>query len=97
MQGSDWCHFSERIERSSLHRGAKLGTLGYEDEKFSYLVVAKSPAVSSQMRILRPPMKRSGHISLHVCTSEGIKIQTISRKDKEKYVLAKKLDWGDSF
>lgn len=96
MQGSDWCHFSERIERSSLHRGVKLGTLGYEDEKFSYLIVAKTSAPSHSMRILRPPLKRSGHISFSVCMDDGVKIKTISRKDKEKYVLAKKLDWGDS-
>ncbi len=96
MEGNDWCHFSERIERSSLHREAKLGTMGYEDEKFSYLIVSKTAAPASQMRILRPPMKRSGHISFNVCSEEGLKVKTLSRKDKERYALAKKLDWGDS-
>ena len=70
--------------------------MGYEDEKFSYLIVSRIPVSVPQMRILRPPMKRSGHISLNVCTEEGLKIKTLSRKDKEKYVLAKKSDWGDS-
>ena len=96
MQENDWCHFSERIERSSLHQSMKLGTMGYEDEKFSYLVVSREPAAVSQMRILRPPQKRSGHISFNVCAAEGLKTKILSRKDKENYVLAKKLDWGDS-
>jgi ribosomal protein RSM22 (predicted rRNA methylase) len=93
----DWCHFSQRVARSSLHRQIKSGGLGYEDEKFSYIVAAKdgaSPAEGS--RIVRHPQKHSGHIQLTLCTPCGSAVRkTVSRADKEKYKLARRAEWGD--
>ncbi len=94
MTGNDWCHFAARTVRTSQHRQAKGGTLGYEDEKFSYLIVSNnySPCAG---RILRPPIVRSGHISMSVCSSDGqIKNRIYSRKQGEVYKKAKKLEWG---
>ena len=34
---NDYCQFYARVERSSLHKLAKNGTLSYEDEKYFYL------------------------------------------------------------
>ncbi|MGZ3632747.1 MAG: small ribosomal subunit Rsm22 family protein [Parachlamydiaceae bacterium] len=99
MAGGDWCHFSERVERSSLHRRIKQGALGYEDEKYSYLVVAKQPIPClPDARILRYPLKRSGHVVFSLCTAnEGLKQHTISKRTPELYKETRKLDWGDSF
>lgn len=96
MTNGDWCHFSERIERSSFHRRLKEGTLGYEDEKYSYIAVAKSPAQLPQARILRHPQKHSGHVDLVLCTAEGLKLKTISKRDKDLYKKARKSEWGDA-
>ena len=97
MQGDDWCHFAERLERTSEHRRAKGGELGYEDEKYSYVIFARHPFQPASARILRHPRKRSGHVELELCTSEGLKRVTISRKHGERYKAAKKAEWGDSF
>jgi ribosomal protein RSM22 (predicted rRNA methylase) len=83
----DWCHFSQRVERSSLHRQLKGGMLGYEDEKFSYLIAAKTivtkadgsfavsdgnaDALPAVSRIVRHPGKHSGHVKLSLCTPQG--------------------------
>jgi ribosomal protein RSM22 (predicted rRNA methylase) len=92
----DWCHFSQRVERTSQHRQLKGGALGYEDEKFSYLVAAKSAAQSKGARIVRHPGKHSGHVKLVVCTAEGkIENGTITRSSKEAYKRARKAEWGD--
>jgi ribosomal protein RSM22 (predicted rRNA methylase) len=92
----DWCHFSQRVERTSQHRQLKGGALGYEDEKFSYLVAAKSAAQSTGARIVRHPGKHSGHVKLVLCTAEGqIENRTITRSSKEAYKHARKAEWGD--
>ena len=91
----DWCHFYERVERSRLHRQLKAAELGYEDEKYSYIVAAKVPGESYPARIVRAPQRHSGHVEFQLCTAEGLKHKTLSRRDKENYKKARKLDWGD--
>ncbi|MGB7978220.1 MAG: small ribosomal subunit Rsm22 family protein [Chlamydiales bacterium] len=96
IQGGDWCHFSARIERTRLHRALKEGTLGYEDEKFCYLIVSKKPGNSSIARIVRHPLKLSGHVRLTLCNSQGlIEEKTVSRKDQALYRWARNAEWGD--
>jgi ribosomal protein RSM22 (predicted rRNA methylase) len=92
----DWCHFSQRVERTSQHRHLKGGALGYEDEKFSYLVAARIDAPSAAARIVRHPGKHSGHVQLVLCTTEGkIENRTVTRSNKEAYKRARKAEWGD--
>ncbi len=94
----DWCHFSQRVERTSQHRQLKGGELGYEDEKFSYFVAGKTDSPSSGSRIVRHPRKHSGHVQLVLCTAEGkIEKRTVTRSSKEAYKHARKADWGDSW
>jgi ribosomal protein RSM22 (predicted rRNA methylase) len=94
----DWCHFSQRVERTSQHRQLKGGELGYEDEKFSYLVAARSDSPSTGERIVRHPRKHSGHVQLVLCTSDGkIENRTVTRSSKEAYKRARKAEWGDSW
>jgi ribosomal protein RSM22 (predicted rRNA methylase) len=94
----DWCHFSQRVERTSQHRQLKGGALGYEDEKFSYLVAAKNNSASAGARLVRHPGKHSGHVKLALCTAEGkIENRTVTRSSKEAYKRARKADWGDAW
>lgn len=100
MTGNDWCHFSQRLSRSSLHRQLKSASLGHEDEKYSYLIASKHPRShprqgESQGRILRHPQKHSGHLELVLCTDKGAVKKTLSRRDGELYKKARKLEWGD--
>jgi ribosomal protein RSM22 (predicted rRNA methylase) len=91
----DWCHFSARVSRTSLHRKLKSADLGYEDEKFCYLIFGKEPCAPYQARIIRHPMKHSGFVEVVLCQKDEIQKTIFSKKDKEKYRDIKKLNWGD--
>ena len=91
----DWCHFAARVERTSLHRQLKGGALGYEDEKFSYVVASRDPIPPAPSRIVRHPQKHSGHIQLTLCTPQGLTTPTIGKSQKEKYKSARHAQWGD--
>lgn len=97
MAGGDWCHFAARVERSSLHRKLKGGSLGYEDEKFSYVAATKEPFQLPEARILRQPERHSGHINLKLCTPDGVQYPTVSKKMNALYKQARKAEWGDAF
>src|SRR5690606_27604170 len=64
MAGRDWCHFAVRLDRSRLHRHLKGAALGWEDEKFSYVVAVPPGAPDprrASARIVRRPRKETGH------------------------------------
>lgn len=95
LKEGDWCHFSTRLSRSSLHQEIKNAALPYEDEKYSYLVALREPSSRTSARVIRKPLSRSGHVILDLCVSDGLKRQIISKRDKERYRVAVKLAWGD--
>lgn len=99
MKGNDWCHFSARVDRSRLHRYLKEGSLGYEDEKYSYLVVSRTDfSQNKQARVLRHPQKNSGHVRLTLCDIDGQwKEKVITKSNKEVYKKARHSEWGDVF
>jgi ribosomal protein RSM22 (predicted rRNA methylase) len=99
--GADWCHFSARVSRSSLHRQVKGGSLPYEDEKFSY-VAAVRPSVAgvgpAAARVLRRPQLRKGHVLLDLCEADGsLTRTTVTKRHGTAYRAARDAAWGDSW
>ena len=94
--GDDWCHFTCRVARSRLHRQLKEGDVPYEDEKYAYLALTRTAAHPCHARILRHPQKDPGRISLVLCTPEGMKTETVTKRDKERFTKARKATAGDT-
>ena len=93
---NNWCHFAARLERTRLHRMLKEGALGFEDEKFSYLIVSKKTFPLTASRILRHPLKQSGHVRLSLCNQAGnLEERIVTRSQKEIYRQARDAKWGD--
>lgn len=95
VTGDDWCHFAARVERSSLHRRVKGGELGYEDEKFSYVALTRSPVERAGARVVRHPQNQPGLIVLETCTPEGLRSERVLKRDREAFRRARKTSWGD--
>lgn len=93
----DWCHFAQRVERTSLHRQLKGGELGFEDEKFSYIVATRTEAILPEARLVRHPRKHSGHIQLTLCTAGKLIQQTVTKSQKVLYRRARKAEWGEGW
>ena len=96
LPAGDWCHFSVRLPRSRAHVQAKGASLGYEDEKFSYLAVAR-PAIAARpvaARVVRQPVVRKFEVELPLCGTTGLEQRAVARRDPA-FKVARKLDWGD--
>lgn len=91
MKEPDWCHFSARLSRTSLHRTLKKGTLGHEDEKYSYIVASKASLEPKGARVLRRPVKKKGHTLATLCTAQGIKEKAMTGKGRNKVFWGKLL------
>ncbi|MFI9232313.1 small ribosomal subunit Rsm22 family protein [Streptomyces rimosus] len=103
VPGEDWCHMSARVARSSLHRQVKGGSLPYEDEKFSYVAAVRpevadgSPAGAPTARIVRRPQLRKGQVLLDLCTEQGLRRDTVTKRHGERYKAARDAEWGDAW
>ncbi|MFE4961310.1 small ribosomal subunit Rsm22 family protein [Streptomyces sp. NPDC056660] len=96
--GMDWCHFSARVSRSSLHRQVKGGSLSYEDEKFSYVAATRLPAAPAPARVVRRPQIRKGQVILDLCAAdEELRRTTITKRHGDLYKAARDADWGDEW
>jgi len=93
----DWCHFAERVPRSRLHRQAKGGEVPWEDEKFSYVALARARPAWQGARVIARPRKASGRVTLKLCRGDGTAgDQLFSRRDGPLFKRAWRSDWGSS-
>ncbi|MFF6897515.1 MULTISPECIES: small ribosomal subunit Rsm22 family protein [Streptomyces] len=95
--GTDWCHFSARVSRSSLHRKVKGGSLPYEDEKYAYVAATRFPVRPAPGRVVRRPQIRKGLVLLDLCGPEGLGRETVTKRHGPLYKQARDAEWGDSW
>jgi ribosomal protein RSM22 (predicted rRNA methylase) len=95
--GPGFCRFAVRLGRSRIHRAAKGGMRGFEDESYSYLAVMRPPAaVHGGGRIIAPPERRGDGIHLRLCSSSGLGDQLVPRRDPH-WKTAVRAEWGDAW
>ena len=98
LAGEDWCHFSVRLPRSRAHKRLKSAALGYEDEKFSYLILAR-PAVALTPplpRVLAPPEVKKHETRLKLCEADGQEAWRGILKRSPQFSQNRRVKWGDT-
>lgn len=98
MAGSDWCHFSERLPRTRDHMIAKGARVPFEDERYAYVAVCRTPVVHpASARIIKPVAESKPGTTLPLCDASGLSDQFVARRDKDAFRSARKKHWGDLF
>jgi ribosomal protein RSM22 (predicted rRNA methylase) len=94
----DWCHFSRRVARRRIHRLAKEADVPWEDEKFIYLATSRDPIEAPSARVLARPRVSSGTVRLKLCSNTGqIEERLVTKRQREIFKTARRLDWGDRY
>lgn len=92
----DWCHFVQRLPRSRAHKQIKNAELPFEDEKFSYVALARAPARQRSARVLAPPLITKAAMRIKLCQPDGsVGLATFPRRDKAAYARVRRIGWGD--
>ncbi len=93
---NDYCQFYARVERSAALRQSKSASQTYEDEKYFYLLFEKcdnktvQKNIDCKSRVIRRPVIKTNMCELVLCTTNGVKKQVFTKKNKEQYKKAKK-------
>jgi len=94
----DWCHFAARVARSRTHRTLKQADVPWEDEKFIYVAATREPAPATASRVIAPPHRNTGRVTLKLCQSDGTaQSRLVTRREGDAFKQARRSDWGDVF
>ena len=91
----DWCHFTQRLARSRAHKQMKDAEVPFEDEKFAYVALTRTPVGRRPSRVLAQPAVGKVEVTAKLCTPGGLKLARVPRRDKEAYAQARRWRWGD--
>ena len=71
--------------------------MAYEDEKYAYVVATRGAGGPSAARVIRRPQLAPGRVTVQLCRPEGLREETVTRRNREAYRASRKLQWGDSY
>ncbi len=95
LTAPDWCHFAQRLARSRAHKDIKGAELPFEDEKFSYVIATRTPVANRLARVLAEPAVGKVEVAAKLCTTCGVTLAKVPRRNKGAYAAARRWRWGD--
>ena len=96
MVSPGWCHFPARLGRTRAHMQVKSAVVPFEDEKFSYLAISRTPAAQDPAaRIVGSTHLSRAGVRFPVCRDGRIEELQILKRDDAAFRVARKHRWGD--
>ncbi|UGY01164.1 small ribosomal subunit Rsm22 family protein [Bradyrhizobium quebecense] len=92
----DWCHFSQRLQRSRAHKQVKGADAPFEDERFAYVALSRARIENRPSRVLAQPDVGKVEVAAKLCTAEGVVVARVPRRAKADYASARRWRWGDA-
>ena len=92
----DWCHFNQRLPRSQAHRQIKGAEVPFEDERFIYVALTRTPPAIRAARVLAPPEVGKVEVTAKLCTGDGVDLAKVPKRDKAAYASARRWRWGEA-
>ncbi|PDT76395.1 small ribosomal subunit Rsm22 family protein [Bradyrhizobium sp. C9] len=92
----DWCHFSQRLQRSRAHKQVKGADAPFEDERFAYVALSRARVENRPSRVLEQPDVGKVEIAAKLCTPGGVVVTRVPRRAKADYARARRWRWGDA-
>jgi len=96
LQPPDWCHFTQRLQRSRAHKQVKGAELPFEDERFSYVALTRAAVARRPSRVLAQPAVSKIEVTAKLCTPAGLAVIKVPRRTKAEYASARRWRWGDA-
>jgi ribosomal protein RSM22 (predicted rRNA methylase) len=96
LEPPDWCHFSQRLQRSRAHMQVKVAELPFEDEKFAYVALTRAAVAQRPSRVLAQPVVSKIEVAAKLCTTDGLAFRKVPRRAKADYASARRWRWGDA-
>ena len=97
LEPPDWCHFNQRLQRSRAHMQVKGAELPFEDERFSYVALTRTPVEGRRpSRVLAQPAVGKVEITAKLCTPDDLSFAKVPRRAKADYASARRWRWGDA-
>ncbi|CAN7472949.1 SAM-dependent methyltransferase [Bradyrhizobium sp. LjRoot220] len=96
LQAPDWCHFTQRLQRSRAHKQVKGAELPFEDERFAYVALTRAPPGIRPARVLAQRSVSKVEVTAKLCTPSGLVVSRTPRRAKADYAIARRWRWGDA-
>jgi ribosomal protein RSM22 (predicted rRNA methylase) len=96
LSAPDWCHFAQRLPRLRAHIQVKGAEVPFEDEKFSYVALTRTPMAKRASRVLAPPHLSKIEVSAKLCTAAGLQLVKVPHRDRQAYAAARRWSWGNA-
>jgi len=96
LQTPDWCHFTQRLQRSRAHMQVKGAEVPFEDERFAYVALTRAAVAQRPARVLAQPIVSKIEVTAKLCTTDGLAFRKVPRRAKADYAGARRWRWGDT-